>query len=208
MSFIRICLLVALLGGLIAGTADALPYESSVTMNRTISGYETFQQIDFPDMIAPGHHFTEVTLTMNLKNMDFATSNEPFIAKLTGFDPESSSLVLMPPIRFSGGTLSLIVSLTSSATTITALTESGHTVTQLYAGPGNPALLRNLTAPEGDVSVGISFGGDRSSYYFNLGSAALTGNVAPEPATMALMGAGLAGLPVVRRLRNKTNSND
>ncbi len=34
-----------------------------------------------------------------------------------------------------------------------------------------------------------------------LDSAKLSGNVAPEPFTMALMGAGLAGLPVVRRFR-------
>lgn len=208
MSFMRVFFLMALLAGLVAGNADALPYSSTVTMNRTISGYASQQQIDFPDMIAPGHHFTDATLTMNLKNMDFAPSNEPFIVKLTGFDTEGSSLAFMPSIRFSGGTLSLIVSLTSSASTITALTDDGHVVTQLYSGPGSPSLLRNLTAPGGDVSVGVTFGGDRTGYYFNLGSAALTGNVAPEPVTMALMGAGLAGLPVVRRLRNKMSSTN
>lgn len=55
----------------------------------------------------------------------------------------------------------------------------------------------NASISQGTLPATLILGGGT----VRLDSAKLSGNVAPEPVTMALMGAGLAGLPVVRRLR-------
>jgi len=60
--------------------------------------------------------------------------------------------------------------------------------------------LENLNAAM--TENGISFGLVLGNGSIALKSARLTGTLAPEPISMALVGAGLVGLPFVRRLRN------
>lgn len=67
----------------------------------------------------------------------------------------------------------------------------------------NPTQLNLLNSVVTAGGIPLSFALSHGTVTLN--SARLYGTVAPEPATLALMGAGLAGLPVVRRLRKKAS---
>ncbi len=90
--------------------------------------------------------------------------------KADGFDTEGSSLAFMPSIRFSGGTLSLIVSLTSSASTITALDGRWTCGYSALFRPGESFLAAEPDCAGRRCQRRVTFGGDSTGYYFNLGS--------------------------------------
>lgn len=72
-------------------------------------------------------------------------------------------------------------------------------VNGLYSYTFNPGTLGSLNSAIRNNSV--SFTLLRSSGTSIISSATLKGTVAPEPVSMALVGAGLVGLPFARRLR-------
>lgn len=86
------------------------------------------------------------------------------------------------------------------------LTFSGHTTANgmllSTTSITNSVTLGNLAAAFSDGAVRIVMDSRYLTFVSGgFGSGHVTGPVAPEPATMLLIGAGLAGLPIARRLK-------
>lgn len=75
----------------------------------------------------------------------------------------------------------------------------GHLTTRIRTYTFDQTSLINLNAAINEGSVEFIL--KRSEGTSHITSAKLTGTVAPEPGTLALVGAGLVALPLARRLR-------
>lgn len=199
---LKFMLMATLLMVLSAGVAVALPYSSTITVPQTAVGSSVnsaANTIHFSFApISSGQYFTEAALSLTLSGVLANTT----ISWLLDYRPDYG-WKLTNPLPVPVGTTSLNAILTGEG----AVVYRNNSSIPYIAYPGADGLVtlnKYLVGPLGQIGTGVTLGSGGATVL----SASLTGNVAPEPATMALMGAGIAGLPFVRRFRKKGSDQE
>ncbi|WP_298433235.1 hypothetical protein [Geobacter sp.] len=137
--------------------------------------------------------------TVDLSKAKINNGRDPIIFSFTGINAPFVAGISSPTISltFSQGSTGFTdrLSLLYEDTFLKNITASDTSYT--FSG----AMLAKLNADilnDHAASFKLSYGSGGAS---TVGSARLSGTVAPEPVSMALVGAGLVGLPFARRLR-------
>ncbi len=150
--------------------------------------------------LAPGYDSsfnpaTPITLSAGQSSLlTFASASGPFTSAILDLNVSSltNATFSIGPMTFTSPPSGVFV---ASSYMFTKDLQLGQNTFNL----GN--YLTNLNLANSSAGLNLGFRLDRGSVTFN--NARLTGTVAPEPASMALVAAGLVGLPFARRLRKR-----